>query len=115
MYTELDFSLVGDSATQGGDAGLHNLRSMYTGPQTSKPLRVYIQEIFVSNIEKVENAMMHAEAYDMMAILMVPSVANPLACKPSEKFNDNGKNLFVHSLMWKKHLPVAEGCELVGI
>ena len=31
----------------------------------------YIQEIFVSNIEKVENAMMRAESYDMMAIFMV--------------------------------------------
>ena len=36
MYTELDFSLVRDSATQGGDAGFHNLRSMYTGPEAEE-------------------------------------------------------------------------------
>ena len=62
-----------------------------------------IQEIFVSNLQKVESAMLRAEAYDMMAVFLVPTVRDAGKKIPSEKFNNDGRNLFVHwdSMTWE--------------
>ena len=71
-----------------------------TGNQTRHE---HIQEIFVSNIEKVEQARLRAEQYDMMDIFLVPSIRDKDAPKPSDMFNQDGKNMFVHwdSMSWK--------------
>ena len=64
-----------------------------TGNQTKSQ---FIQEIFVSNLEKVKQAKLRAEAYDMMVIVMVPSIRDKLAIRPSDKFNSDRKNIFEH-------------------
>ena len=63
----------------------------------------FIQEVFVSNFNKVEQAMLRAENYDMMDVFMVPSVKNKNARLPKDMFNDDGQNLFVHwdCLKWE--------------
>jgi hypothetical protein len=47
----------------------------------------YIQQAFVSSIEKVEQAKLRAEQYDMMAIFLVPAVRDKNAKKPNKIFD----------------------------
>ena len=70
-----------------------------TGNQTRHE---HIQETFVSNLEKVEQAMLRAEQYDFMDIFLVPSIRDKTAGKPCDIFNEDGKNMFVHldSISW---------------
>ena len=56
----------------------------------------FIQEVFVSNNDKLQQALLCAETYDMMAVFMVPSVKNKYGRKPNEIFNEDGKNMFLH-------------------
>ena len=72
-----------------------------TGNQTKHQ---FIQEVFVSNFDKVDQAMLRAENYDMMDVFMVPSVKNKNARMPKDMFNNDGQNLFQHwdSLNWEQ-------------
>ena len=54
----------------------------------------HVQEVFVSNLKKAEQAMMCAQSYDMISIVMIPVIKESLVRKPSDKFNNNGKNIF---------------------
>ena len=56
----------------------------------------YIQELFVSNVGKIEQANLRAEQYDFMDIFMLCSVKNENAVNPRDKFNNDGKNMFLH-------------------
>ena len=65
----------------------------------------YIQEVFVSNYDKLMQAMLRAENYDFMAIYMVPSVVNKFGRKPDDIFDiDDTKNMFLHwdSMTWEQ-------------
>jgi hypothetical protein len=65
----------------------------------------FIQEVFVSNNEKLEQAMLRVENYDMMSIFMVPAVKRKSAKRPEDIFDlDATTNMFVHwdSLTWKQ-------------
>jgi len=64
---------------------------------------LHIQEVFASNLEKVDQAHRRAETYDMMGIFDVPSVRDKHASKPAKLFNmGDCKNMFVHwdSMSW---------------
>jgi hypothetical protein len=54
----------------------------------------YIQEIFVSNLDKILECQLRAENYNMMAIFMVPSIKNKRARKPGDIFMDDGSSMF---------------------
>ena len=56
----------------------------------------FIQEVFVSNNDKLHQALLCAKTYDMIAVFMVPSVKNKYGRKPNEIFNEDGKNMFLH-------------------
>lgn len=65
----------------------------------------FIQETFVSNYDKLMQALLRAEAYDFMAIFMVPDVKDRFARKPDDIFNmEETKNIFLHwdSMDWKQ-------------
>ena len=64
-----------------------------TGNQTKSQL---IEEVFVSNNDKLQQALLRVEYYDMMAVFMVPTVRSKYGTKPNEIFNNDGKNLFLH-------------------
>ena len=71
-----------------------------TGNQTKSQM---IEEVFVSNHDKLQQALLRVEYYDMMAVFMVPTVRSKYGTKPNEIFNNDGKNLFLHwdSLRWE--------------
>ena len=56
----------------------------------------FIQEVFVSNNDKLQQALLRAEYYDMMAVFMVPTVRNQYGSKPNEILNEDGRNMFLH-------------------
>ena len=64
-----------------------------TGNQTKSQM---IEEVFVSNHDKLQQALLRVEYYDMMAVFMVPTVRSKYGTKPNEIFNNDGKNLFLH-------------------
>ena len=71
-----------------------------SGNQTKQQ---FIQEMFCSNFDKLEQALLRFENYDMIAIYMVPDVKNQSASKPSEMFGHQKKNMILHwdSMQWK--------------
>ena len=62
-----------------------------------------IEEVFVSNHDKFQQALLRVEYYDMMSVFMVPTVRSKYGTKPNKIFNNDGKNLFLHwdSLRWE--------------
>ena len=63
-----------------------------------------IQEVFVLNYCKLMDAMLRVEAFNLMGIFMVPSVANKNATKPNDKlYLNDTKNLFLHwdTISWQ--------------
>ena len=63
----------------------------------------FIQEMFCSNFDKLEQALLCFKNYDMIAIYMVPNVKNKYASKPSEMFGREKKNMILNwdSMNWK--------------
>ena len=62
-----------------------------------------IEEIFISNYDKLQQALLHVEYYDMMAVFVVPTVRSKYGTKPNKIFNNDEKNLFLHwdSFRWE--------------
>lgn len=68
MGVQLHFVSTHDRETENGNSAKHQ----------------FIQEIFVSNLDKVERAMLRAEAYDTMAISVVPMIRDAVKKKQWE-------------------------------
>ena len=94
------------------DCALSHFVSSYdgeteTGNQTKSQM---IEEVSISNHDKLQQALICVEYYDMMAVFMVPTVRSKYGTKSNKIFNNDGKNLFLHwdSLsredvcLWKK-------------
>ena len=56
----------------------------------------FIQEVFVSNITKIEEAQIRCTQYDFMDIFMVPTNHDKNALHPALMWNDDQCNLFLH-------------------
>ena len=70
-----------------------------TGNQTKPQI---IKEVFVSNHDKLQQALLCVKYYDMMAVFMGPTVCSKYRTKPNNIFNNDEKNLFLHwdSFRW---------------
>jgi len=56
----------------------------------------HIQELFVGNVTKIENAHKRCVRYDMMLVVQIPELKDETATHPSERWEEGeGRNLFV--------------------
>ena len=71
-----------------------------TGDQTKYQI---IEEVFVSNADKLQQALLHTEYYGMMPVFMLHAVCDKNGTRPNEIFNNDGKDVFLHldSLKWE--------------
>ena len=62
-----------------------------------------IKGVFVSNHDKLQQALLRVEYYNMMTVFMVPTVRSKYGTKPNKIFNNDEKNLFLHwdSFRWE--------------